>query len=119
MLGPSLGKVHTGAKKPSFFKNALKALSYLKSEFGSFLLFLSTYTKDKVMFFSNIFEKNKNVVVKSILIKRGKRNRFFLHVAAMAVLSFGVLISPFITDQNPFAGQLAPSAIVGVLSVVE
>ena len=103
MLGPSLGKVHTGAKKPSFFKNALKALSYLKSEFGSFLLFLSTYTKDKVMFFSNIFEKNKNVVVKSILIKRGKRNRFFLHVAAMAVLSFGVLISPFITDQNPFS----------------
>lgn len=55
------------------------------------------------MFFSNIFEKNKNTVVKSILIKRGKRNRFFLHVAAMAVLSFGVLISPFITDQNPFS----------------
>lgn len=102
-MAPSLGKVHTGAKKPSFFKNALKALSNLKNEFGSFLLFLSTYTKDKVMFFSNIFEKNKNTVVKSILIKRGKRNRFFLHVAAMAVLSFGVLISPFITDQNPFS----------------
>ncbi len=102
-MAPSLGKVHTGAKKPSFFKNAVKALSGLKSEFGSFLLFLSTYTKDKVMFFSNIFEKNKNTVVKSILIKRGKRNRFFLHVAAMAVLSFGVLISPFITDQNPFS----------------
>lgn len=55
------------------------------------------------MFFSNLFEKNKNTVVKSILIKRGKRNRFFLHVSAMAVLSFGVLISPFITQQNPFS----------------
>lgn len=55
------------------------------------------------MFFSNIFEKNKNTVVKSILIKRGKRNRFFLHVSAMAVLSLGVLISPLITEQNPFS----------------
>lgn len=55
------------------------------------------------MFFSNIFEKNKNTVVKSILIKRGKRNRFFLHVSAMAVLSLGVLISPLITQENPFS----------------
>lgn len=55
------------------------------------------------MFFSNIFEKNKNVIVKSVLIKRGKRNRFFLHVSAMAVLSIGVLISPFITNSNPFS----------------
>ena len=76
---------------------------YLKNEFTSFILFLYTYGKDKVMFFSNIFEKNKNTVVKSILIKRGKRNRFFLHISAMAVLSFGVLISPFITDKNPFS----------------
>lgn len=87
----------------SAFKSVFQTLQYLRSEFGSFLLFLSSYTKDKVMFFSNIFEKNKNTVVKSILIKRGKRNRFFLHVSAMAVLSFGVLISPLITEQNPFS----------------
>jgi len=95
-------------KFPRFSENktakaVVEALIYLKSEFGSFLLFLSSYTKDKVMFFSNIFEKNKNTVVKTILIKRGKRNRFFLHVSAMAVLSFGVLISPLITEQNPFS----------------
>lgn len=95
-------------KFPRFSENktvkaAIEGLIYLKSEFGSFLLFLSSYTKDKVMFFSNIFEKNKNTVVKTILIKRGKRNRFFLHVSAMAVLSFGVLISPLITEQNPFS----------------
>jgi len=102
---PRLGNVSSGIKKPAILKSASKALSYLKSEFGSFLLFLSTYTKDKVMFFSNIFEKNKNVIVKTILIKRGKRNRFFLHIAAMAVLSLGVLISPLITEQNPFSKQ--------------
>lgn len=84
-------------------KELFTTLMYIKSEFSSFLLFLSTYTKDKVFFFSSIFEKNKNVVVRSILIKRGKRNRFFLHVSAMAVLSFGVLISPLITEQNPFS----------------
>lgn len=55
------------------------------------------------MFFSNIFENNKNIIVKSILIKRGKRNRFFLHVSAMTVLSIGVLISPIITQSNPFS----------------
>lgn len=91
---------HVTSKKR--FKGAVNSFKYLKSEFSSYLLFLSSYTKDKVMFFSNIFEKNKNVVVKSVLIKRGKRNRFFLHVSAMSVLSFGVLISPFITEQNPF-----------------
>ena len=78
---------------------------FLKKEFASFLIFLSTYLKDKIMFFSTKFEKNKNVVVKSVLIKRGKRNRFFLHVSAMAVLSIGVLISPFITESSPFTHQ--------------
>jgi murein DD-endopeptidase MepM/ murein hydrolase activator NlpD len=87
------------------FHSISTGFKYLKSEFASFLLFLSSYTKDKVMFFSNIFEKNKNTVVKSILIKRGKRNRFFLHVSAMTVLFFGVLISPFITEQNPFSSK--------------
>ena len=104
-------RTHNGfvmGKFPRFSENktvkaAIEGLIYLKSEFGSFLLFLSSYTKDKVMFFSNIFEKNKNTVVKTIHIKRGKRNRFFLHVSAMAVLSFGVLISPLITEQNPFS----------------
>lgn len=57
------------------------------------------------MFFSTKFEKNKNIVVKSVLIKRGKRNRFFLHISAMTVLATGVIISPFITDSNPFTNQ--------------
>jgi murein DD-endopeptidase MepM/ murein hydrolase activator NlpD len=103
--GISMGKITPRFKENKFIKTIIDSFKYLKSEFGSFLLFLSSYTKDKVMFFSDIFEKNKNLVVKSILIKRGKRNRFFLHVSAMAVLSFGVLISPFITEQNPFSSN--------------
>lgn len=80
-------------------------LLFLKKEFASFLTFLSSYLKDKIMFFSTKFEKNKNIVVKSVLIKRGKRNRFFLHISAMTVLATGVIISPFITDSNPFTNQ--------------
>jgi len=99
----SVGSGRSNPSSSKFKKPLVDNLKYLRSEFASFLLFLSSYTKDKVFFFSNIFEKNKNTVVKSILIKRGKRNRFFLHVSAMAVLSFGVLISPFITENNPFS----------------
>lgn len=99
----SKGKSAPNPTGTSRIKSIKESLKYLKNEFVSFILFLYSYTKDKVMFFSNLFEKNKNTVVKSILIKRGKRNRFFLHVSAMAVLSFGVLISPFITQQNPFS----------------
>ncbi len=101
--GVTMGR--SGPQKPlfKFLKSLIESLKYLKSELASFILFLSSYSKEKVMFFSNIFEKNKNVVVKSILIKRGKRNRFFLHVSAMAVLSLGVLISPLITQDNPFS----------------
>jgi murein DD-endopeptidase MepM/ murein hydrolase activator NlpD len=99
----SKGKSAQNSTSTSPIKSIKESVKYLKNEFISFILFLYSYTRDKVMFFSNLFEKNKNTVVKSILIKRGKRNRFFLHVSAMAVLSFGVLISPFITQQNPFS----------------
>lgn len=103
--GSVMGKEGSDPKLKKHFKEAFSTFKILKNEFKSFILFLSSYTKDKVMFFSNIFEKNKNTVVKSILIKRGKRNRFFLHIAAMAVLTFGVLISPFITEKNPFTSD--------------
>lgn len=88
-----------GNKNGSRFKNSFR---FLRLEFTSFLVFLSTYLKEKVLFFSTRFERSKNVVVKSVLIKRGKRNRFFLHISAMSVLAIGVLISPFISDSNPF-----------------
>lgn len=102
-LTPFTGK----SSQPKFKLNKLKPIKdnfiFLKDEFRSFLVFLYSYLKEKIMFFSNIFESNKNTVVKSVLIKRGKRNRFFLHVSAMAVLTIGVLISPYITQTNPFS----------------
>jgi len=99
----SVGRLlKTLASGKSFFHILIPGVIFFYKEFVGFISFLTTYFKAKIMFFSNIFEKNKNVVVKSVLIKRGKRNRFFLHVSAMAVLSIGVLISPFISDTNKF-----------------
>lgn len=86
------------------------AVNFLKTELGCFYSFLRIYFKDKILIFSNTFEGNKNRIVKSILIKRGKRNRMFLHVSAMTILTLGVVISPFISDSN-LLGQEKNAAI--------
>ena len=77
-------------------------LAFLRPELKGFFSFLQIYLKDKVLILSGTFEGYKNIVVKNVLIKRGKRNRMFLHVSAMAVLTVGVVISPFISDSSLF-----------------
>src|SRR3989344_4327416 len=88
----------------SMFKIIFDFNSYadLALEFKQYLSFLNIYLKDKIFIFSNGFEAGKNSVVRNVLIKRGKRNRIFLHVSAMAILTLGVIVSPFITDTNIF-----------------
>lgn len=84
---------------------AASSVKFLFSEFGAFLSFLKIYLKDKIVIISTLFEGSKNVVVKNVLIKRGKRNRLFLHASAMVLLTLGVIVSPFIADSNPFSTQ--------------
>ncbi len=94
------------------FKKILKEYyPWFTHEFSQFLAFLNIYLKDKVLFLSNGFEGGKGTLVKSVLIKRGKRNRMFLHVSAMVILTLGVVASPFITDTNIF-GQNSNLAFV-------
>lgn len=81
------------------------SLTFLAQEIAEFALFLEEYTSKKILSVLGVFESNKNTVVKSILIKRGKRNRMFLHVSAMTVLCVAVLVSPYISDSNPFSNQ--------------
>lgn len=69
--------------------------------FSSFLHFFYFYLKKKVVTFSFIFEKNKNILVKFLIMKRGRYNRPFLHITAMLVLGLGVLIAPFLAEQFP------------------
>lgn len=88
----------------SIAKNLIKFESYffLAREFRSFVNFINIYIKDKVLFLTGHFEGQKGNLVRNVLIKRGKRNRIFLHISAMAVLTIGVVVSPFISDANLF-----------------
>lgn len=83
-------------------KQMKKTAAFFYHEWKAFLAFFKIYTQDKFIFFSNLFESWKNSVVKGVLIKRGKKNRFFLHVSIMVILTVGVLISPFISETQLF-----------------
>lgn len=87
------------------YRATLPTFVFIQKEFVNYVYFLTIYIKEKLFFFSSKFERNKNVVVKNVLIRRGRRNRFFLHISAMAVLTAGVVLSPFITDNNPFSTE--------------
>lgn len=89
-----------------------EGISIVSKEFGEFLKFFKIYLQDKFFLFSTVFENNKNKVVKTILIKRGRRNRMFLHTATMAILTIGIIISPYISESHllaPDKNALTPS----------
>lgn len=96
---PSLGHLRYKKLLPAIISHAV----FLRKEFFAYINFIQIYIKGKALYFSQRFESNKSIVVRSVLIKRGKRNRFFLHISAMAILTFGVLVSPFI--QDPFSAD--------------
>ncbi len=60
------------------------------------------------MRFSVRFEKNKNYLVKFFIMKRGRYNRPFLHLATMGVLAVGILIAPYLTDTYPIFAAKSP-----------
>lgn len=76
------------------------------SNIFSFFGFFFSYTKIKVLHFSEAFEGKKDLLVKFFIMKRGRYNRPFLHFATMSVLGMGVLIAPILADTYPiFASQ--------------
>lgn len=74
------------------------ALAALFSEVVEFVRFFSEYSHKKVFLFMDLFEGGKNQMVKGVLIRRGRGSRMFLHTAAMSLLMFAALISPFISS---------------------
>ncbi|MBP6913005.1 MAG: M23 family metallopeptidase [Candidatus Levybacteria bacterium] len=84
------------------FKQLKKTTKFLASELRAFFIFFKIYIQDKLISASSAFETRKNAMVKGVLIKRGKKNRFFLHLSIMVILTVGVLISPFISETQLF-----------------
>lgn len=71
----------------------------------AFLTFFFLYLKKKVITWSLFFEHNKNILVKFFTMKRGRYNRPFLHLSAMAVLGIGVVFAPVLADTFPIFSQ--------------
>jgi murein DD-endopeptidase MepM/ murein hydrolase activator NlpD len=76
---------------------------------GDFLVFFLYYSRRKVVRFSVRFEKGKNYLVKFFMMKRGRYNRPFLHLATMGVLAVGILIAPFLADTYPIFAAKSPA----------
>ncbi|OGH14421.1 MAG: hypothetical protein A2687_04685 [Candidatus Levybacteria bacterium RIFCSPHIGHO2_01_FULL_38_26] len=82
-------------------KRYLTAIFFFLNEFPKFCQFLFLYLKKKITVYWLIFERNKNIIVRLFIIKRGRYSRPFLHLSTMAVLGVGVVLSPFLADTFP------------------
>ncbi len=91
-------------KHPFLAKNPLDRFLI---QFSQFSAFFSIYLKGKIVTSSIYFEKNKNILVRFFMMKRGRYNRPFLHISAMALLSIGLIFSPLIAGTYPVFSQNA------------
>lgn len=66
--------------------------------FGSFLFF---YARKHIRQSFLGFEHQKNTVVKLFMMKRGRYNRPFLHIATIGLLGVGIMITPILADTYP------------------
>jgi murein DD-endopeptidase MepM/ murein hydrolase activator NlpD len=87
-----------------------------REDIEGFFSYLLSYLHKKVMGFSRAFEKNKNMLVKFFLMKRGRYNRPFLHLTTMGVLGLGVLVAPFLADTYPIFSSKASESLVDLTS---
>ena len=83
----------------------MRNLARVKKELRLFTRFFASYAKAHLGSVSSSLEKQKNSLVHFFLMKRGRYNRPFLHLAAMGVFAVGVLVAPFLTDTYPVFSQ--------------
>lgn len=72
----------------------------------------ASYLKHKILKGSFIFEANKNILVRFMMMKRGRYNRPLLHFATLLVLTIGVIAAPFLANTYPVFSQDTNSAKV-------
>src|SRR3989338_2120274 len=66
------------------------------STFPEFTSIFASYLKLKILTVSSVFETNKNILVRLFMMKRGRYNRPFLHIAALFALTVGLFSAPFL-----------------------
>ncbi len=83
------------------FPFSFVSVGKFRADFTGFLNFLYSYSKNKIIRLSIFFEKNKNILVKFFMMKRGRYSRPFLHFATIGVLGIGVISAPFLASTYP------------------
>lgn len=75
----------------------------------AFFIFLAHYSQRHIQNGFREFENQKNVVVKLFMMKRGRYNRPFLHIATIVLLGIGIMITPILADTYPIFSSSADS----------
>lgn len=89
-------------KHPLLVKNPINKFLI---QFSQFTEFFSLYMKKNIVSFSIYFEKHKNMLVRFFMMKRGRYNRPFLHISAIALLGIGIMASPLVAGTYPVFSQ--------------
>lgn len=76
-------------------------------DIASFSDFLFQYTQKHIKRAFGGFENQKNSVVKLFMMKRGRYNRPFLHIATIGLLGVGIMITPILADTYPIFSSRA------------
>lgn len=98
-----------------FFARLARKFKNLSFLFKEFSVFFFDYSKKKILAYASFFEKNKDSLVKLFTIKRGRYNRPFLHLSAMAVLILGVALAPFLADTFPIFSSKADNSLSNLI----
>jgi len=81
-------------------------VNFLK-DFADFSIFFFKYSQKYIKKGFIYFEKQKNVLVKFFMMKRGRYSRPFLHFATMGLLGLGIMIAPILADTFPILSSKA------------
>lgn len=92
-----------------FLGQVFTAVKQGTQDLFSFCDFFFGYTKRHTTSFFLFLEQEKNIVVKLFMMKRGRYNRPFLHIATMGMLGVGVMITPILADTYPVFGSSSAS----------
>lgn len=86
------------SKHPFLASNFIERFVIQATKFAHFF---SIYLSKKILYWAEVFEKNKNILVKLFMMKRGRYSRPFLHIATLSVIAIGVLLSPLLASTYP------------------
>ncbi len=88
-------------------------------ELVAFIQFLVVYSKSRLFFFGQNFEKVKDLIVAILIVKRGKYSQSFLNTSFFILVSAALIGGPVIAENNPFIASYFSQNEIPDQSVLE